>query len=183
MSWVPKIYCDTSTLAPNIRDPKSQPELAALEQLRLLCRESKGVLLRSHIVRGELERTKDASLREQLKADFDLLEGVLKDEKLLGFHTEHDRYGGFVTYPLMSDIQDPKIFEEIYQEIKRRTSPATDFQMRRDAEHLTQAICNDCDVFLTRDHKTIISPMREWLEKKYPPLKIRRPSEILAEIN
>jgi hypothetical protein len=59
---------------------------------------------------------------------------------------------------------------------------APDFPARRDAEHLTQAICNACDVFLTRDYKTIIGPMREWLEEKYPPLKIRRPSEILAEI-
>ena len=78
MSRAPKIYCDTSTLAPNIRDPKSQPELAALEQLRLLSKEGKCVLLRSHIVRAELEKTKDPALREELKADFDLLERILK---------------------------------------------------------------------------------------------------------
>jgi hypothetical protein len=52
--------------------------------------------------------------------------------------------------------------------------------MRRDAEHLTQAVCNECDVFLTRDHKTIIDPMRDWLEARYP--RIRLPSELLAEM-
>jgi hypothetical protein len=69
-----KIYCDTSTLAPNIRDPKSLPELAALKRLRELYREGKCTLMRSHIVRGELERTPDPAIRDQLKADFDLLD-------------------------------------------------------------------------------------------------------------
>jgi hypothetical protein len=182
MGQQPKIYCDTSTLAPNIRDPKSLPELAALEQLRQLCKEGKCTLLRSRIVQGELERTKDAALRNQLKEDFDLLDGILHDEKLLGFNTMYDQYGGFTTNPLISDIQDPKVFDEIYQEIERRVPGALDFQARRDAEHLTQAICNECDVLLTRDYKTIIGPMREWLEQKYPPLRIRRPSELLAEM-
>ena len=169
MNQQPKIYCDTSTLAPNIRDPKSLPELAALEQLRMLYQEGKCTLLRSHIARGELERTKNDGLREQLKADYELLEGILQDEKVLGFHADYDHFGGAISYPLVSDIQDSKIFEEIYEEIKRRVSGARDFQVRRDAEHLTQAICNGCDVFLTRDYKTIIGPMREWLEHKYPP--------------
>jgi hypothetical protein len=182
MSAALKIYCDTSTLAPNIRDSKSQPELTALQQLRLLRKQGKCVLLRSHIVRGELERTKNATLRERLKADFDALEGILNDEKLIGFNTVYDQYGGFTTNPLIEDIQDATIFNEIYQEIKQRVSRATDFQMRRDAEHLTQAICNECDVFLTRDHKTIIGPMRDWLEVRYPRLRIRLPSELLAEM-
>ena len=120
-------------------------------------------LLRSHIARGELERTKDDGLQEQLKADYELLEGILQDEKVLGFHAS-------------------KIFEEIYEKIKRRVSGARDFQVRRDAEHLTQAICNGCGVFLTRDYKTIIGPRREWLEHKYPPIGIRLPSELLAEM-
>lgn len=175
-----KVYCDTSTLAPNIRDPKSQPELAALEQLRLL--RNKCVLLRSRIVQGELERTPDGALREQLKADFDRLEGVLKDEKVIGFYTIDDYHGGSIANPLVQDIQEPEIFEEIYQEMKRHTSRTTDFQMRRDAEHLAQAISNKCDVFLTRDYKTIIGPMRKWLEEKYPSLRIRLPSELVAEL-
>jgi hypothetical protein len=91
-------------------------------------------------------------------------------------------YGGSIANPLVQDIQQPEIFEEIYQKMKRRTSRTTDFQMRRDAEHLAQAISNVCDVFLTRDYKTIIGPMREWLEEKYPSLRIRLPSELVAEL-
>jgi len=113
MSVPLKVYCDTSTLAPNIRDPKSQPELAALEQLRL--HRNKCVLLRSRIVQGELERTPDDALREQLKADFDRLEGVLKNEKVIGSYNIDDHYGGSITNPLVQDIQEPEIFEEIYR--------------------------------------------------------------------
>jgi hypothetical protein len=51
-----------------------------------------------------------------------------------------------------------------------------------DAQHLTQAICNKCDVFLTRDVKTIIKPAGRWLEQEYPPLRVRLPSQVVAEI-
>ena len=40
----------------------------------------------------------------------------------------------------------------------------------KDAEHITQAVCNNCDVFLTRDVKTIIRPHRTWLEKRLASL-------------
>ncbi len=182
MNTRPKIYCDTSTLAPNIRDPKSLPELEALKRLRELCQAGKCPMLRSHIALRELEETKDVEQRERLKADYDLLERVLKDERLLGFSHNVDQFGGFVTCPLIQDIQDPKIFDEIYRQLKYRVSGEPDLNTRRDAEHLTQAICNDCDVFLTRDCKTIIKPLGQWLEQWNPPLKIRLPSQILADI-
>jgi len=182
MSHKLKIYCDTSTLAPNIRDEKSLPELDALKELRLLAQQGTCTLLRSHIVLGELERTKDVGLRAQLKADYDLLEHVLQDEKLIGFNTVYDRYGGFTSSPLMLDVQDSEVCEKIYQEMKRRVPRAADFSHRRDAEHLAQAIFNACDVFMTRDYGTIIGPMRQWLEATYPPLKIRLPTELTGEI-
>ena len=51
--------------------------------------------------------------RELLKADYELLERVLKDERLLSFSHNVDQFGGFVTYPLIQDIQYPKIFYKI----------------------------------------------------------------------
>lgn len=53
---------------------------------------------------------------------------------------------------------------------------------QRDAEQITQAVCNSCDVFLTRDKKTIIKPHRAWLENRFPTLKVRVPSEFAAEL-
>ena len=51
---------------------------------------------------------------------------------------------------------------------------------QRDAENITQAVCNDCDVFLTRD-KGIIKHC-EWLEQRFSKLKVWLPSELLAFI-
>src|SRR6266436_6691430 len=126
MSAPPKIYCDTCTLVPNVKNCPTG--LEAVKQLRKLRRAGKCSLYRSHIALGELERTKNRKQRKRLKADYKLLKGVL-----------------------------------------------------RDAEHVAQAISDNSDVFLTRDRKTIIGPLREWLEQRYL-IKVRLPSEALAEI-
>ena len=51
---------------------------------------------------------------------------------------------------------------------------------RADAQHITQAVCIACDVFLTGDRKTIIKPHPAWLEARFPNLKIRFPSELVG---
>ena len=51
---------------------------------------------------------------------------------------------------------------------------------KRDAQHLAQAISNKVDVLLTRDEPHFINK-RETLEKQFK-IKIRRPSELLLEI-
>lgn len=164
-----KIYCDTNTLPGNIRhaDQKSQDELAAMKQL-----DEKYLLFRSRVVLREVTNTRDETQREYLIVDYESREAVPRDEKVHGIHTQTDQYGGFVGQPLVSDVQDEAICHEL---IDRGLE-------RRDAQHITQAICNDCDVFLTRDEETIINPHRQWLEKRFPTLKIWRPSELLEEL-
>jgi predicted nucleic acid-binding protein len=61
---------------------------------------------------------------------------------------QSDPYGGFITYPLISDSQNETLRDEL---IQHGLEP-------RDAEHLAQAVSNDCDVFLTRDERMIITP-------------------------
>jgi len=60
MNSLPKIYYDTSALAPNVRN--DQPELEALKRLRELWQAGKCSMRRAHIVQGELERTADVEL-------------------------------------------------------------------------------------------------------------------------
>jgi hypothetical protein len=167
-----KIYCDTSTLPANIgdADPKSKQELAAVKEL-----EKHGMmfgLFGSHIVLYEATNTNDENKRKQLIAEHAALNPVPKDEKLLGFQTTSDQYGGFgfVCCPIIADVQDETIRNEL---IARGLE-------QRDAEHITQAVCNDCDVFLTRDERTIVKPHRAWLERRFPKLKVWLPSELLA---
>ncbi len=164
-----KIYCDTSTLPHNIRhaDQKSQGELAALKQLAEKC-----LMFGSRAVLRELMNTPEQNQRNSLIVDFKGLAPIAKDEKVHGFHTQTDQYGGFVSYPLVSDVQDETLCKEL---IQHGLKP-------RDAEHITQAVCNGCDVFLTRDERTIIKPYRVWLEARFPTLKVRLPSELLEEL-
>jgi hypothetical protein len=73
---------------------------------------------------------------------------------------------------MISDSQNEPLRDELIQHGLEPT----------DAEHITQAVSNDCDVFLTRDERTIIIRHREWLEKRFPNLRVRLPSELLKEI-
>ena len=103
-------------------------------------------------------------------AEHAALKPILKDEKLLGFNATSGPYGGFTCHPIIADVQDETIRNEL---IAKGLEP-------RDAEHITQAVCNNCDVFLTRDEKSIIIPHREWLENRFPKLKIMRPVALVA---
>ena len=129
-------------------------------------------LFGSHLVEYEAANTKDDTRRQSLIVEFKALRPVSKDQKLLGFNTVFDQYGGFVCSPMISDVQDESLREEL---MHRGLA-------QRDAEHVTQAICNDCDVFLTRDEKSIIKPHRAWLEERFPGFKVRLPSELLEEL-
>jgi hypothetical protein len=164
-----KIYVETSCLRSNIRhpDPKSQKELAALEQLA-----ERYSLFGSRLDLREVEATVKKDQRDSLILDYNALEPIPKDEKFLGSNSVSDQYGGSISNPLVADCQDETLRREL---LGHGLEP-------KDAEHLTQAVCNDCGVFLTRDEATIINPHRQWLEQRFPSLKIRLPSELLNEL-
>src|SRR5438034_478415 len=62
---------------------------------------------------------------------------VAKDEKVLGFdNLQSDPYGGFVSNPIISDVQD----EPLAERLESQGLP------KRDAQHLAQAISNNADV-------------------------------------
>ena len=164
-----KIYVETSCLRSNIRhpDPKSQKELAALEQLA-----ERYSLFGSRLDLREVEATVKKDQRDSLILDYKALEPIPKDEKFLGSNSVSDQYGGSISNPLVADCQDETLRREL---LEHGLEP-------KDAEHLTQAVCNDCGVFLNRDEATIINPHRQWLEQRFPNLKIRLPSELLNEL-
>jgi hypothetical protein len=164
-----KIYCESSTLPENIRgaDAKSQRELNAVRELQVL---GIGAMFGSRIVYYEVMKTKDESRRNQLLVEQAACKQIPKDERPLGSQIVTDQYGGFVDSPLVSDVQNEDIRAELITRGLKQT----------DAEHITQAVCNDCDVFLTRDQDTIINRHREWLHQRFPNLKVWLPSELLA---
>ncbi len=164
-----KIYVETSCLRSNIRhsDPKSQKELAALEQLT-----ERYSLFGARLTLREATATANKTQQDSLILDYKALQPIPKDERVLGFNSQSDQYGGFISNPLIADCQNETLRQELIEH-------GLEF---KDAEHVTQAVCNDCEVFLTRDEATIINPHRPWLEQRLPNLKIRTPSELLHEL-
>jgi hypothetical protein len=161
-----RIYCDTNGLPHNIRGKKCQGELEALEHLA-----RRFELYGSRFVREEALNTKDETLRDFLIVECGALKPVPKDEKLMGFHSHFDRFGGFCC-PMIADTHDDVLCEELK---KHGLEP-------KDAQHITQVVCNDCDVFLTRDEKSIINPHGQWLETRLRPLKVWRPSTLVKAL-
>jgi len=172
-----KIYCDTDTLFHNVKrqetEPKTGKELLALEKLLKCWRDGKILMFKSLVNLREIERTKNAQQLAKLRSDYNELPQIPNDEKFYGT----DRlvtfpYGGLIENPLVSDVQDEKLCEELVQRRMRKA----------DAQHITQAVCNHSDVFLTRGEETIIKPHRLWIETRFPSLRVRTPSELVNEV-
>ena len=128
-------------------------------------------MFRSRVVRSELEMTPSASRRSKLQADYEALDQIPVDERVLFIHKVTDQFGGYINNALTSDILD----ERRYRELPERGLSD------KDAHHISHAVYNDCDVFLTRDERTIIRPYREWLEEKFPRLRVQLPSELVSD--
>jgi len=140
------IYCDTDSLFSNPKrhkeDAKAQREAAAISRLLDYHRSGKLTMQRSNVALRELEETGNPIQRDNLRRDFLELVPIAKDEKVLGFdNLQSDPYGGFVSNPIISDVQD----EPLAERLESQGLP------KRDAQHLAHAISNNADVFLTRD--------------------------------
>jgi hypothetical protein len=172
------IYADTNTLRANLArhpdDLNSRQELTAMDAL--LAMKGSGQIsmeiFKSRVSRKEVERTSKPEQRAKLQSDLDALQQIAQDERLLGFNIQSDRFT-FISSPLMSDILDEEIYNEL---IQRGLTPD-------DAHHISHAIYNHCDVFLTHDMHSIVKPHREWIEERFPTLKVFLPSELLQWLN
>ena len=103
---------------------------------------------RSNVALRELEETGNPIQQDNLRRDFLELVPIAKDEKVLGFdNLQSDPYGGFVSNPIISDVQE----EPLAERLESQGLP------KRDAQHLAQAISNNADVFLTRDEPHFIN--------------------------
>jgi hypothetical protein len=169
-----KIYCDTDTLLNNVERHREQNqvqrELEALKELLGRRQSCALTIYRSRVALRELERTPNQDQRARLRADCESLAQIPQDERVYGFNNEIDLHGCSSCYPLVSDVQDEAICHELQ----------THGISLGDAQQITQAVCNTCDVFLTRGKESIIS-QRPWIEERFPGLRVRLPTELLEE--
>jgi hypothetical protein len=162
------VLCDTDTLFHNIRDGKSENQRQALKKLLEMRASGHLVLRRSQVNRVEVANTKNEEQRDKLEADYMALDPVAKEQNVSGFQCIPSPTGSFISNPV-SDLDSAA-----YKECRERGLK------ERDTLHILRAVENACDVFLTRD-KGIIK-RRQWLEERFPGLKIRLPSELVAEL-
>jgi predicted nucleic acid-binding protein len=166
-----RVYRDTASLRHNIRDENERAALEQLTKLFPMMLGSELLLLEAANTPPKTKRdTAAGTQRNLLIAEAKALELVAQEKVIRGFSHSSDQYGGFFACPMISDVPDETIRNELMKPGRLK---------QRDAEHVTLAICNSCDVILTLDED--ILKLSLWLEAKYN-LRAWRPSQLLKFI-
>jgi predicted nucleic acid-binding protein len=118
----------------------------------------------------EQERTQDPLKRAKLEAARSEVLAVATDHVVLGFSNLSGPYGTISTNPIVTDIVDEALFADL------KSAGLDD----SDARHLMYAVANACDRFVTLDPDFL--GRRVSLEARCQPLRILRPSELVAEL-
>jgi hypothetical protein len=118
----------------------------------------------------EQDRTNDTMKRDMFEAARSEVPKVAVDHSVLGFAALDGPYGTIATNPLVTDIVD----EALYTDLRRIGLHDSD------AKHLMYAVANACDYFVTLDNHFF--KRRAALEARCHPLRIRKPSELAAEL-
>jgi hypothetical protein len=171
---VSRVYLDNVIVSGYaLRDLRlDEAEIEAVD--RLYAMHDEGIIKRvtSKISAIEQARTQDLEKRATLAASAHLVSVVQNDHRLVGF--SHLDYGarGFISYPLLDDIVDPVLFEQLTAGIGLKDA---------DAKHVMYAVANDCDYFVTVDTRDLL-PNRSAIEATCPKLRVMWPTEAVAAI-
>ena len=120
----------------------------------------------------EQEKTVNPQRRATLAGGRETVPRVEQDHTVLGFGHSADQLGGFVAYPLVTDVVDKHLIEAL------RVASLTD----ADARHLMYAVHNGCCRFVTLDTRDLL-PKRSQVEALCSGLKIVTPVELATELN
>ena len=119
----------------------------------------------------EQERTKDPASRKTLLEAQGDVPTVEEDHEVRGFTASQDRVGGIITIPIVSDIVDQGLYDDLL----------TTGVEKDDAHHLMYAAHNKCERFVTLDTRDLL-PKRAVLEPACRGMKIVTPTELAGEL-
>src|SRR5882724_4650 len=136
-----KVYFDNVIVSGRVRRDLEPTEMAAVDKIAAAEQDGRLTTITSRESWREQDRTQDQVVRSQLQKNRPDVPVVTDDHKVLGFHFQQDQFGGFVSYPLLTEIVDEGLFDNLKKEGLKDA----------DARHLMYAICNDCDRFITTD--------------------------------
>jgi predicted nucleic acid-binding protein len=165
-----KVYLDND-IASGLVNRDLEEEMNLVDLLMQLARNGRVGMTTTGQSLREIERTCNAEKRERLKGVTALVEISRHDHKVLGSSREvADLRGSSVDVPLVTDVTDDRIYSRL-----------RDLGLKDDdAKHLTNATSGGWNYFLTRDSH--IFSQRDQIEKIFPSIKIRKPSELLGEV-
>ena len=167
-----RVYFDTVITSGRVsRDLSPPEEMAAVDRLELFHEEGRIKRVSSKWSQIEQARTKNPDTRSAFRERWNEVSVVQPDHKLLGFNSVDVGRLGFINSPLITDIVDEGVFTKLKAVGLEDT----------DAKHVMCAIVGICDVFVTLDMKDIL-PRRVAVEAACPEIRIRRPTELLAEL-
>lgn len=167
------IYLDNdvaSSISKNDLDPTQQVSLDKL--LRAYERGCVEMRVSRHSDR-EMERA-PSEYQLILKRGIQDLSRVPNDHKVLGYFKLTDPYGGFISNPIVTDIPNLPLFENLLSTGLRKD----------DAQHLLYAVMNGMEFFVTCD-KGILSKKTQIegiLVSASCHMAIRTPYELYAEL-
>ena len=166
-----KAYLDNVITSGRVlSDLQPDEEMNAVRTIEQLASQGALAVCTSRESWREQDRTHDADKRatlEQARPDVPVVE---KDHDVLGFSYLQDQYGGFIANPLITDVIDDALFEDL-------RSRGLDHE---DARHLMYAACNGCERFVTLDPDFLTR--RVSLEASCKAIRIVKPSELVVEL-
>jgi hypothetical protein len=164
------VYFDNDVASAISRRDWDKAELGLIDQLLEANRSGILAVGTSRQSPREMERA-PSQHQAKLKTGLSELHLAKDDHKVLGFHTNADQYGGCISNPLVTDIVDGQLYEDLLAAGLKDD----------DAKHLMYAVHNGYRRFLTCDNG--ILSRRAILENRCPSIRIQRPSELAAELS
>jgi hypothetical protein len=164
-----RVYFDNDVASAISRRDWEAAELNAIDQLLEWHRAGRIVVGTSRQSAREMER---APSRHQanLKTGLAELDISTDDHRVLGFYSLTDQFGGFISNPMVTDLVNEPLYADLL-----------DYGLKPDdAKHLMYAVHQGYQLFLTCD-RGILS-RRADIESRCPPLKVQKPSELIAEL-
>ncbi len=166
-----KAYLDNVIASGKVlSDLQPADEMAAVRTIEQLASQGALHVCTSRESWREQSRTRDRAKRETLEQARSGIPVVEKDHEVLGFSLQQDQYGGFIESPLVTDLIDNGLFNDL----RIQNLDASD------ARHLMYAACNGCDRFVTLDPDFLTR--RVGLEARCNGIRIVKPSELVAEL-
>lgn len=165
------IYIDNMIVCARDKHDLVKEEQEAIDSLWQLDSEHRIRMVGSRISAQNIEQAKDSATLQKLKVIYETLNRVAKERKIRGFSELRDQYGGQICNPIPTEILDRNIFSQLC---------SIGLDADDDARHLTIAICNKADIFLTTDPDYL--DRRSLIEERYPGIRVLRPSELKIEL-